>query len=123
MQTHGGFLKPCRILLFCAQLMVGLPWPQHHAVLHNPWMLDNITLTMQAAVQASNVEEAGRGCAAACRLPLCLRRQYIKRPCLPACHLSVADHAGCPQIAHQIGPLTSLASRPMRFIGHCRCTT
>lgn len=35
------------------QLLVGLPWAQHHAVLHNPWMLDNITLTMQAAVKAS----------------------------------------------------------------------
>ncbi|KAL4433764.1 hypothetical protein ABPG75_000205 [Micractinium tetrahymenae] len=33
------------------RLLVGLPWPQHHAVLHNPWMLDNITLTMQAEVQ------------------------------------------------------------------------
>ncbi|KAL4450710.1 hypothetical protein ABPG77_001066 [Micractinium sp. CCAP 211/92] len=35
-------------------LLVGLPWPQHHAVLHNPWMLDNITLTMQAAELAGH---------------------------------------------------------------------
>lgn len=42
-----------------SQLFVGLPWPQHHAVLHNPWMLTNITLTMQAAVQARAWPEAG----------------------------------------------------------------